>query len=44
MWPYQQHLGCVLKSGGECDVELLWPVVVVGFSMLLIAQLSLKGV
>lgn len=35
MWPHWWHLGCVCKSEGECDVEHLWPVVAVGFSMLL---------
>lgn len=35
MWLYLRHLGCVFKSEGECDAENLWPVVAVGFSMLL---------
>lgn len=35
MWPYWQHVGCVFKSEGERDIEYLWPVVAVGFSMLL---------
>lgn len=35
MWPYQQHLSCVFKSKGERDVEHLWPVLAVGFSLLL---------